>query len=98
MYSYDTVSEALTDLKRRGYPYDFNLKQDKMYCEVLQREYEAQQLSVKETYRFEGNTDPADEAVVYGIAAEDGVQGVFVNGYGTYADTESEAMLDLLTS
>lgn len=96
MYNYDTVTEALTDLKSRGYLYDFNLQRNRFYCPDLKREYEVQQLQVKEAYRFEGNTDPADEAVVYAIATNDGVKGTFVNGYGTYADTESEELLQLL--
>jgi hypothetical protein len=96
MYNYDTVSEALTDLKSRGFQYDFNVKNDCFYCSNLQREYEPHQLKVKETYRFEGDTDPGDEAVIYAIATDDGVQGTFVNGYGTYADSESEALLHLL--
>jgi hypothetical protein len=95
MYQYDTVSEALTDLKKRGYSYDFNLRSNNFYCAVLDREYNAPQLQVKETYRFEGDSDPEDEAIIFAIAAEDGVQGTFVNGYGTYADSESEALLHL---
>src|SRR5438128_1937100 len=96
MYEYDTVTEALIDLKSRGYQYDFNLLHNRFYCPALKREYDAPELRVKETYRFEGNSDPADEAVVYAIAADDGVEGTFVNGYGTYADSESEALLHLL--
>ena len=96
MYSYDTITEALADLKIRGYQYDYNLNGNCFYCPALEREYEVGQLQVKETYRFEGDTDPGDEAVVYAILADDGVQGTFVNGYGTYADTESEALLHLL--
>jgi hypothetical protein len=96
MHDYDTVTEALSDLKSRGYQYDFNLQQDRCYCPALQREYDVRQLQVKETYRFEGDSDPGDEAVIYAIAASDGVQGTFVNGYGTYANSESEALLHLL--
>jgi hypothetical protein len=62
----------------------------------MQRKYDRPHLQVKETYRFEGDTDPGDEAVVFAIAADDGVQGTFVNAYGTYANAESEALLHLL--
>lgn len=37
-------------------------------------------------HRFEGNTDPADEAVVYGIASLNGLKGVLVTGYGISAE------------
>jgi hypothetical protein len=96
MPMYDTVTEALDDLKNRGYENDFNLQDKEFYCPNVKRAYRVPQLQIKETYRFEGNTDPADEAVVYALQAGDGVKGTFINGYGTYADTESEAILQLL--
>ena len=96
LYSYDTMTEALTDLKKRGYKYDFNLHQGDFYCEVLERQYRVPQLQLKETYRFEGDSNPSDESVVYAIVADDGVMGSFVNGYGTYADTDSELVLQLV--
>src|SRR3954453_1956301 len=95
MYQYDTVTEALADLKERGYSFDFNLRSNRFYCAVSDSEYDVHQLQIKETYRFEGNSDPEDEGVIYAIAADDGVQGTFVNGYGAYADSESEALLNL---
>jgi hypothetical protein len=39
-----------------------------------------------EVYRFEGNTDPADEAIVYGIESTSGMKGVLVTGYGISAE------------
>lgn len=92
MYSYDTVTEALADLKTRGYTYDFNLRQNRLYC-VQQRKYEMLEAEIEETYRFEGNTDPADEAVVHALVTKDGQRGTFVNGYGPSADPESEDLL-----
>jgi hypothetical protein len=34
MFIYATITEALNDLKSRGYTHDFNLKQNAMYCEA----------------------------------------------------------------
>lgn len=93
MHNYDTVSEALSDLKKRGFAYDFNIKGGKMACPVLNTEYDQGQLQILETYRFEGPSDPADEAVVFGLEASDGVKGVFVDGYGAYYDEEGLELL-----
>ena len=95
MHSYDTVSEALNDLRTRGYTKDFNLRKNSFYCTETEQEYHMPQLQVMETHRFEGYSDPADQAVVYALQAKDGVKGVFVNGYGTYADIDSDAFLQL---
>jgi hypothetical protein len=45
-----------------------------------------------ETYRFEGNTDPSDEAIVFAIESKNGKKGVLVNGYGISADAMSSDM------
>ncbi|MEO6315240.1 MAG: hypothetical protein ABIO53_09845 [Chitinophagaceae bacterium] len=52
-------------------------------------------MKIVETYRFEGETDPADEAVLYAIIADGIHKGIFVNAYGVYANSESESLLQL---
>jgi hypothetical protein len=48
-----------------------------------------------QTYRYEGNTDPGDESVVFGIVCPDcGAKGIVVSAYGPDADPE---VFDLLT-
>ena len=32
MYTYETVSEAISDLKQRGYTLDFNLEENALIC------------------------------------------------------------------
>jgi hypothetical protein len=98
MYTYDTVSEALTNLKKRGYAHDFNLKGSQMECKQLGQQWHGDDLTIEETYRFEGNSDPADEAVVYAIKAADGVKGTFVDAYGTYYDNDSLELLQHMRS
>jgi hypothetical protein len=51
-----------------------------------------------ETYRFEGDTNPSDEDIVYAIAAKDGGhKGVLTSAYGMYADGISAALQQKLT-
>jgi hypothetical protein len=59
MYHYATVSKALDELNENGFTYDFNLHEQDI---AKPAKYE-----IKHIYRYEGNTDPGDEAVVYGI-------------------------------
>ena len=90
MYVYDTVSEAINDLKKRGYTLDFNLEENCIICN--HEKFEPLDFEITEVYRFEGDSDPADEAVVYGIASKIGLKGVLVNGYGPSADAMSGEM------
>lgn len=95
MHVYDTVSAAVNGLKARGYTTDFNLSENCLICNEEQR-HEPEDLEIVEVYRFEGNTDPADEAVVYAIESRKGKKGVLVTGYGTSADGMSAEMAQKL--
>ena len=89
MKAYETVSEATNDLKKRGYTIDFNLRENRIMYGDGGRSLGADEFEIAEVHRFEGMTDPADEAVVYAIVSTDGLKGVLVNGYGIYAEKVS---------
>lgn len=94
MYVYDTVSAAINGLKERGYTKDFNLEENCLVCH--EDKYRLEEFEIVEVYRFEGDSDPADEAVVYGIKSKDGQKGILVNGYGISADAMSSEMAQKL--
>lgn len=97
MYAYDTVSQAVNGLKERGYSVDFNLEYDCIVCHKTPVSLMPNEFEITEVYRFEGNTDPADEAVVYAIESKHGQKGVLVNGFGPSADSISSDMIQKLT-
>lgn len=80
MYQYDSPVYAIEELKKRGYSEDFNLKDNCIVCNS--GKFGADEFEIKEVYRFEGNSDPGDEAIVLGIESSGGVKGILVNGYG----------------
>ncbi|HZY79627.1 MAG TPA: phosphoribosylpyrophosphate synthetase [Cyclobacteriaceae bacterium] len=75
---YTTLSEALADMKQRGFKIDFNVE--------LKGNWDPHNLVIVEVHRFEGETSSDDEAVVYGIETAKGNKGVLVNGYGISAE------------
>jgi hypothetical protein len=90
MFVYDTITEAVRGLKERGYTKDFNLRENCVVCN--DEKYHPEDFEIVEVYRFEGETDPADEAVVYAITSNKGDRGVLVSGYGISADEMSAEM------
>lgn len=84
MFSYDTVTEALSDLKKRNFILDFNLLENCLICN--EEKFSIDDFEIKEFYRFEGDSDPADEAIVYAIESKSGLKGVLVSGYGISAE------------
>jgi hypothetical protein len=86
MYHYATVSKALEELAEKGFTTDFNLKEN----EIIEN---GDNFEIVHVYRYEGITDPGDEATVFGIASKSGEKGVFVAGYETYAESEAARKL-----
>jgi len=91
----DTVTEAVAHLRRLGYTEDLVLHHEGV---VHEGELEAVGSAVVEhRYRFEGNSDPADEAIVLGVACPGlGRRGVLVAGFGPSMEPEHVAVLHAL--
>nr|WP_315155821.1 hypothetical protein [uncultured Flavobacterium sp.] len=88
-YHYTTVLEALADLKEKGFHHDFNL-----YTEDIKTN--PHEFSVEHVYRYEGDSDPDEESVVYGIISVSGKKGVFVSGFSANSDDEASKILEKL--
>jgi hypothetical protein len=93
MYTYDTVSQAVKGLKERGYTTDFNIDKDCIVCHEVPLRLKPQDFEISEVHRYEGSSDPADEAVVYAIESKDGQKGVLVNGFGVSSDGASDELV-----
>ncbi|MES1219064.1 MAG: hypothetical protein ABUT20_26390 [Bacteroidota bacterium] len=95
MNNYETVSEAVNGLKQRGFILDFNLSENSLVCK--DDKFSHEEFEITEVYRFEGNSDPADEAIVYAIESNKGHKGVLVNGYGPSSDAVGSEMAKKLS-
>lgn len=94
-FHYSTVSESINYLRSKGFVLDFNPEENCISgtnCRFTPHQFE-----IVEVFRYEGNTDPADEAVVYAIQSEDGQKGILVTGYGVSDDPVSDEMLRKLS-
>lgn len=98
MRYYETVSAAVNDLQDRGYTLNLNLKPDCLHCAENELQLYPEDFHIDEVYRFEGETDPADEAVVYAVSSDKhAVKGVLVDGYGTSAGAISPEIMAKLS-
>ncbi len=98
MNSYDTVTDALKKLRLRGFIIDFNIAFDKIICTKNETCLNPEEFEIVEVYRFEGDSNPGDEEVVYAIISKDGKKmGVISGAYGMYADSISAEMLQKLS-
>ena len=93
---YETVSKAIEELRKQGYTTDFNLEDDSLVCNV--GKFDANDFDVDDIYRYEGNSDPGDEAAVYAITSSNGLKGILVTGYGASSDSTSNKILKKLNN
>ncbi len=93
----DTLSETMADLRTQGYTEDFNLQQHSLTCRDGQFKIFADEFVIDRAFRFDDNTDPADEAILYAIHSDThNLKGVLVNGYGIYSEPLADAMANKL--
>lgn len=94
MKYYETVSEAVISLQSRGYNLDLNIQTDCLHCAEHDLQLFPDDFKIDEVHRFEGATDPADEAVVYAVSSEKHkAKGVLVDGYGVSAGAISPKIM-----
>lgn len=91
MYHYATVTKALEELNEKGYTVDFNIQESKIINNP--GDFEIQHI-----YRYEGDSDPGDEATVFGIKSSSGEKGVFVAGLNAYTDKSAAMVLNDLAT
>lgn len=89
-----TVTETVAALRRAGYRRAYGV-QAAHVCDAETREVvPAGALTIDALYRFEGESDPADEAIV--VALRDPrrrTRGVLVAAYGPAATAEEDAVM-----
>ena len=95
MKTYDTLHEAINDLKTRGFTLDFNLRDNCIECNKTGR-LDPAEFEITEVHRFEGMTNPGDSSVLYVIEGKDGRKGLLADAYGAYASPLSTAMVEKL--
>jgi len=60
------------------------------------KSYNPDELKIIKTYRFEGESDPADSSILYLIEANDGLQGYSLDAYGVYSDQIDQSYDDFI--
>lgn len=99
MKTYETLSEAINELSKKGYTYNFNLKHDCIYCADNDMQLEPDEFEIDEVHRFQQMSDVDDESILYAISSmQNNIKGLLVNAYSIYADTASAKLIEKLNS
>ena len=86
-----TLSECINSLKKHGFEKDFLVTEDgcmkaydsdKIWC--------PEDVKIENFYRFEGQSDPSDNSILYALETKDGTKGTLSHPYGADSDGNAE--------
>ncbi len=94
METMTTLSQITSKLLADGYTLDFNITENTADGPGKYLQQHPEEFIIDKHYRFEGASDPEDEAIVYAISSTfDDKKGVLINGYGAYSDTVTNELV-----
>lgn len=88
-----TLVSCLNSLAKKGYIEDYKVTDAGLKSIQSKKVYNPGDLTEVNFYRFEGNSDPGDNSILYAIETKDGKRGTLVDAYGPYADTKVAAFM-----
>lgn len=95
--NFGTLSQTLDGLKLQGYTIDFNVREECLVCPQHDIMLSPDEFHIDKVYRFEGETDPDDQSIVFAISSPKfKAKGVLVNGYGIFADETASKLIEKL--
>jgi hypothetical protein len=83
-----SLALCLNKMVLDGYDDDFKIADAGLRSLKTERIYGPDQINVVNFFRFEGQSDPNDNTIMYVIETNDGLKGTLVDAYGAYADKQ----------
>ncbi|MCJ8164241.1 hypothetical protein MKJ04_05255 [Pontibacter sp. E15-1] len=85
---------VLAQVRERGYVQDFRVTENgRLSTTDGTQEFEPGQVQIVNFYRFEGESNPDDMAILYVLETATGAKGTLSDAYGTYADDKIETFM-----
>jgi hypothetical protein len=81
-----TLASCLNSLLASGYDTQFKATKLGLKSLTTEKVYQPEDIKITNFYRFEGESDPGDNAVLYAIQTTNGERGTLTDAYGAYSD------------
>ncbi|MFN2437755.1 MAG: hypothetical protein ABR503_01050 [Chitinophagaceae bacterium] len=82
-----SLATCLNRVIKDGYTEDFRITANGLEALQHHKIYQPEEVNIINFFRFEGPSDPDDNAILYVIEAKDGTKGTLTDAYGIYMDT-----------
>lgn len=86
----ESLSEVMNSLKKEGHELDFAVNEPGVLSTVNEdpKERFTEGVSIEKIYRFEGKSNPSDNAILYLLKLKDGRTGLLIDSYGADSSVE----------
>lgn len=82
-----SLINVLAQLRKEGYTEDYTITEDGRMSTIDGKEsFGPEQVQIVNFYRFEGESNPDDMAILYVVETDTGHKGTISDAYGTYSD------------
>jgi hypothetical protein len=93
-----TLSSCLNSLAVEGFVTQFKVTPEGLKSLSTDKVYRKEEIDIISFYRFEGESDPADNAILYAIETKSGEKGTLTDAYGMYGDPNISAFIKEIES
>jgi hypothetical protein len=91
-----TLSAMLNSLLAAGFEAQFKATKEGLKSLATEKIYKPEDVKISSFYRFEGESDPADNSILYAIETNSGEKGTLTDAYGAYSDSNvSKFIMDV---
>lgn len=92
-----TLTEAIERLQADGFTGNWFATDDRLLrCSECGEDADPQSVTVEHTFRFEGQSDPDDEVILYALSEPGGRRGVYSAQYGASMPSVDAAVVAVL--
>ncbi len=90
----NTPSAVINKMVKKGFTEGFRAEKSGLFAPSKDKHYPPAEVTVVNFYRFEGDSDPADNAILYVLETTDGLKGTIMDSYGAEADRNLSTFME----
>jgi len=87
-YEMKTMVSCTNMLYKLGFSAQFKASTEGLLSLTTKKLYKPEDVKIVNFYRFEGDSNPSDNAILYAIETSEGEHGTLTDAYGIYCDTD----------
>lgn len=92
----ETISGAIARLRAAGYVSDLRAAGGMLVCDLCDTAHDPGEVTIDEVVRFEGASNPDDEAVLFALSVPCGHRGLYAAPYGLDVSSDDVTVIRAL--